>query len=251
MPPRFHPIDQLPAYALGVLDPEEAAQVEAHLAVCEICRAELRAYESVVGDLALAVPQVAPPPALKQRILAGVAPTPKPEPGRAPISPQSSWWQRLLAALRPPSNTFAAVAAVLLLILLTSNLVLLSRLRTLERQVAMTKPLPVVALHGSDMTPQARAVLILSEDGQRGALVVDDLPPLDENHAYQLWLITPDGKRDSGAVFRVGEDGYMTLTIENPMPLKNYAAFGVTIEPAGGSPQPTGPNVLKGQNLTG
>ncbi len=247
MPTRFHPTDQLPAYALGALDPEEAAQVEAHLMVCETCRAELRAYEEIVGDMALAVPQEASPPGLKRRILADIMA--EPEPAQTPPSP--SWWQRVLVALRPPNHAFAAVAAVLLLILLTSNLILLSRLRTLERQAAMIPPLPVVALYGSDKAPQARAVLILSEDGQHGALVVDDLPPLDENHAYQLWLITPDGKRDSGAVFRVDENGYVTLMVENPKPLKEYAAFGVTIEPASGSPQPTGPNVLKGQNLTG
>ena len=251
MPIPTHPTDLLPAYALGALDSEEAAQVEAHLAVCETCRAELRAYESVVGDLALAVPQVEPPPALKQRILTGVAPAPRIEPARAPASPRSSWLQRLLVGLRTPGYALAGAGAILILLLLASNLVLLSRIQTLKRQLAMTQPLPTVVLHGSEIAPQARAVLVLSEDGEHGALIVDDLPPLDPEHAYQLWLIKPDGQRDSGAVFNVDENGYVTLMVKNPMPFKEYAAFGVTIEPMGGSPQPTGPNVLKGQNLTG
>lgn len=243
-----HISDLIPAYALGSLDPDEAAEVQAHLATCESCRAELRAYEDVMADLALSVPQVAPPPELKRQILTAVA---SPAPALSLATSPESWWRRLLAGLRTPAYAFAAVAAVVVLALLVSNITLLTRVRTLETEVAMSGPLQTITLNASDVTPDARAILVLSEDGKRGALIVDDLPPLDDTHEYQLWLITPDGKRDSGAVFSVDAGGYASIMVSNPMPLKDYVAFGVTIEPAGGSPGPTGPNVLKGKNTTG
>jgi anti-sigma-K factor RskA len=70
---------------------------------------------------------------------------------------------------------------------------------------------------------------------------VDHLEPLGPDQQYQLWLIK-DG-RISGGVFDVGDDGYGSLTVRAPDPLDSYT-FGVTVEPAGGSPGPTGPRVL-------
>jgi anti-sigma-K factor RskA len=74
-------------------------------------------------------------------------------------------------------------------------------------------------------------------------LVVDHLPPLDPAHQYQLWLIQ-DGQRTSGAVFSVNPEGYGSVWVSSPQPLANYSAFGVSIEPAGGSLAPTGARVL-------
>jgi anti-sigma-K factor RskA len=58
-----------------------------------------------------------------------------------------------------------------------------------------------------------------------------------------LWLIQ-DGQRTSGGVFSVSDEGYGSLWISSPEPLATYSAFGITIEPAGGSPGPTGDKVL-------
>jgi hypothetical protein len=54
----------------------------------------------------------------------------------------------------------------------------------------------------------------------------------------------------SGAVFSVDEDGYRGLEIESDEPLQDFESFGITVEPAGGSPGPTGDRVL-GYNLSG
>ena len=246
MPTHSRILDLLPAYALGVLDPDETNAVEKHLAQCSICQAELRAYEAVTADLALAAPPVFPPPRLRQKILNAVAPPP-------PASLPAPWWRRWTDALRAPGHALAAASAALVILLLASNIILFGRMRSLERQMAAQShhAMKTVLLTGSETLPQANAVLVLAEDNPGGVLVVDDLPTLDAEHAYQLWLITPDGRRESGGVFNVDVRGHAAMTIESPAPLQNYAAFGVTIEPAGGSPAPTGPNVLKGQNQSG
>jgi anti-sigma-K factor RskA len=57
------------------------------------------------------------------------------------------------------------------------------------------------------------------------------------------WLIE-NGQRTSGGVFSVSQEGYGSLRVSSPQPLSNYSAFGITVEPVGGSPGPTGNKVL-------
>ena len=58
------------AYALDALDDDEARAYEAHLARCERCRDELAALSETASALAYAREAPAPPPALRERILA-------------------------------------------------------------------------------------------------------------------------------------------------------------------------------------
>ena len=61
---------QMAAYALGVLDPDEAQAFEAHLAEgCEHCAAELREFERVVAALGCATPQVEPSASVREKLL--------------------------------------------------------------------------------------------------------------------------------------------------------------------------------------
>jgi anti-sigma-K factor RskA len=76
-------------------------------------------------------------------------------------------------------------------------------------------------------------------------LVVDKLQPLAENQEYQVWL-QRDSTEISGGTFAVDEDGYRGLRIVAPESLLTYTSVEVTIEPAGGSSNPTGPQVLNG-----
>ena len=68
---------------------------------------------------------------------------------------------------------------------------------------------------------------------------------LDPQHQYQLWLIQ-DEVRTSGAVFSVSDKGYGSVQISSAEPLGSYSTCGVSIEPSGGSPGPTGKKVLGG-----
>jgi anti-sigma-K factor RskA len=91
----------------------------------------------------------------------------------------------------------------------------------------------------------ATGFVLISADGEDGALIVDGLPPLKEGQEYQLWLIR-DGQRISGAVFSTDENNYGGTRIRAPRSLLDYSAVGITIEPEGGSPAPTGTQVLGG-----
>ena len=56
-----HPVDALVAYALGSLEAAERANVEAHVAACAACAAQLQAYEGVVAALPLGLAPVPAP----------------------------------------------------------------------------------------------------------------------------------------------------------------------------------------------
>ena len=68
-----HVGDLIPDYALGILRGAERTAVEAHIGGCPVCAAELAETSSAVELLALALETVAPPPGLKERILAATS----------------------------------------------------------------------------------------------------------------------------------------------------------------------------------
>lgn len=226
-----HVLDLLPAYALDCLDAEDKLLVSEHLATCNVCRNELKSYQGLVDDLPLAMAEGEPTPALRERILQRAREA-KPAPSRR------GWLARLSAM---PSWT--ALSLVLILALGASNLLMWGRLNTLERRAE--NQLMTVLLQGTQSAPYGTGLLVISLDGTHGTLVVDQLPVLDETQQYQLWL-TRNEQRISGGVFSVDEKGYKSMYVKSPDLLISYTSFGVTVEPAGGSPDPTGDKVLGG-----
>jgi anti-sigma-K factor RskA len=224
-----HVVEDLAAYALGSLDKAEVARIAAHLRSCGHCRTELVAYQETVGALAYAVPQTQPAADLRSRLQDKV----RMSQGQVPLGHKNWWsrWSRLFT--RPiPAWSLGLVSLALLIVL---GMFILQAPSTPE-------PLATVALVGTDHSSNATGLVILSADGEYGSLVVDGLPELGSDQAYQLWLIQ-DGERTSGGVLSTHE-GYGQLEIVSPVPLSNYDAYGITIEPAGGSPGPTGEKVL-------
>src|SRR5512133_2461538 len=74
--------EALAAYALGALDPEETAALEAHLRTCETCRAELAGYQGVSSGLLAALPARPPRSAVRRGLearLAGGVKKPRPQ----------------------------------------------------------------------------------------------------------------------------------------------------------------------------
>lgn len=234
-----HVTELLPAYALGALDDVEVKEVEEHLKGCAACRRELARYEDVARDLAYAVPRSEPPAELKQRILGEISGTATAL--AAPDEVASTWWERRLLAVQQffTGPVWRPVLLLLLVVLGIGNLALWRRLQ----QAQDAAPFRAVRLAGTENADEATGVIIISEDGAHGALIVQQLPMLGEEHEYQLWLID-NGERTDGGTFSVDEDGYRSHYVSAPRPLGDYEAFGVTIEPAGGSPGPTGPQVL-------
>src|SRR5690349_21283724 len=235
-----HVIDLLPAYALNSLDADELQRVEAHLSGCLICRNESIALQSTADQLSLAVPLAAPSADLKDRLMQRVQAT-RPEPRPAAHPPVRSWLARLL-----PVWSFASL--ILIFMLAGSNLFLWQRFNKLEVATVPDR-MRAVPISASDPASKATGYVLISADGDNGALIVDGLPTLDKSHQYQLWLIR-NGERTSGAVFSTDERNYGGTRIRAPRSLLDYSSVGITVEPTGGSHQPTGPRVMGGPLLT-
>lgn len=253
-----HVSDFIPAYALGCLDDEEIAQVGAHLAVCESCRAELKAYEEIVGQLPVAVADIEPPGYVKTRLFQRVAEiragTRDVEVSGAPggalarqqidsasARDEKNWLGRLVDRLHLASPAWGLASLALVILLFASNILLWRQVTQLQEPALQT-----ISMSGTDAAPGATGLIVVSVDGEHGTLVVDGLPALGDDQQYQLWLIRGD-HRDSGAVFSVSNSGYGSVWVNATDPLISYPAFGVTIEPEGGSPGPTGLKVLGGE----
>lgn len=207
--------EELAAYALGALPPEEAAAVAAHLAGCPVCREIVARYREAAAALAYVAPLQPPPPRLRARLMARV---------RRPA--QGGWrWLGMGAAL---------VAVILGAILLAP----------LAGSIRSPAAPTVIPLQGAEAAPEAEGYLIV-EDG-RGLLVTKGLAVPPEGQAYQLWFVDAAERRVSGGTFRTHPRPYGVYTVTVPLNLGAFVRVGVTLEPEGGSPRPTGPQVLRG-----
>jgi len=226
----------IPAYALGATEPDESAQVEAHLRTCARCRALLADYQLLSDQLLYTVPYTPAPRHLQADLRRRLA------------TPASTRPRLRLPWLRVPA--FALVLAAVLLLI--SNAYWWSRVTQLENQLTLqATAIPLIAtgqrarLVGDAPAPQAWGELHFQPQAQVALLQVHQLPPLPPGKVYQLWLIQ-NGQRDSGGLFRVDERGEGILLVTSPKPLREYDAVGVTVEPEGGSPGPTSPRVIGG-----
>lgn len=229
----LHVLDSLPAYALGSLDEAEARLVAKHLTSCHICRTELSAFQNIADQLAYAAPEAFPSQNLKRRFMEQIQ----------EIKSTRSQNERFSIPRRLiPAG--GMIGVLLILVLAISNLLLWQRLNHLE-VLAGPMGMRAITLQNTGVAPNASGFVVISADGQDGVLVVDELPPLDAQHEYQLWLVR-NGSHTSGAVFPVDESGYRGMRIEAPQTLLLYSSVLVTIEPTGGSAEPTGTQVLVG-----
>lgn len=247
--------EHLDAYALGATDDDDTQLVAAHLAVCPRCRAALEACRAVVNQLGLAIATVRPSPGLKGRLLQAAQGSAAPRPAtRAAPLPAPRRFQVAWA--------LAGAALVLAIVALawssdlsarleraqSTVVTLQEQLRQHEELVALMSGASVVeySLAGTTVAPVAGARIYLDPARVEAAFLAWNLPALAPNRAYQLWLIDPSGKRTDGGVFAVTGEGSAQIIVRSPLPFNAYRSFGVTVEPAGGSPGPTGPRVLAG-----
>ena len=81
------------------------------------------------------------------------------------------------------------------------------------------------------------ADLAYSRELGQAAISVAGLPPAPEGKDYQLWYVGTDEIARSAGLLTAGSDGRGELLLEGDA--SAAAAVGMTLEPAGGSQQPT------------
>jgi anti-sigma-K factor RskA len=256
----------LPAYALGALDGEDLRELEAHLATgCEECRSQLDLWQGDVEELAASVEPIAPSEATRRRIGrlagAGAQVVPIQRPSRSPITKwallaaaaclllaASSFWRqaklgRELDRVGTERDRLAREVAGLDQQL---GLARAESQRLAESLSIITSPgSRSIQLAGLGPTPQASGHAFVSPQRGEAVIYAAGLPAPEPGKTYQLWWIQ-DGKPVSAGTFGVDERGSGSLRVEHVAPVGQIQAWAVTVEPAGGVPQPTGAMVLKG-----
>lgn len=243
-----HVFDLLPGYALGILDQEELSLVKEHLQRCDVCRSEYVAYAETAEQLAIITTQPVPAPDLRSKVLQKAQQAEGYHQSRSllPVSEKMSFRQVLRNLFRQPVGLVVGVLTLLVILILgINNILLRQQVNELHAQIP-TGYMQIVHLEGSNLAPETSGYVMVFRDQNNGSLAVTHAPLLSEDQQYQIWLIR-DGVRTSGGVFSVNEDGYGNLMVSAEQPLDSFDAFGITIEPWGGSPQPTGEKVLGGE----
>lgn len=204
------------AYALGVADEPERFEIAQHLARnCPNCVPGVRRAMETVAAMSGAVKMADPPKRLRSRVTAMVAPE------RRSWIPTFVPWA-LASAL--------ALALVYIAVVRRPNTAASSKLE--EALSVMSDPATRDVTFGQ---PTAKGRVFVSPD--RGVVfIATGLPALGENKTFELWLIPSAGKPVPAGTFRGQADSAIYV---RPGPATNAAAVAVTIEPEGGSPQPT------------
>jgi anti-sigma-K factor RskA len=246
-------------YALGVLEGEERAEMEAHLARSgDKCIAGVAEARWVVAQLAHAAPEAQPPAALRGKIMDAIKPSQNDARGVVPLErPKPAEPRRMF-----PVWAWVAAAA---LALLTGYAIrqmnsLSGQLAQLEKQLNQAKTINQALQNQIEMnrmvamvmtSPDSKQLKLMPKDKNMPmvraymhphmgvAITADQMPSIPSDRTLQLWFVPKSGKPLSVAIFRPDAMGQIALVAPITMPQTEIAALAVTDEPAGGSPQPT------------
>jgi anti-sigma-K factor RskA len=230
-----HPIEDLPAYALGALDKDEREVIAAHVETCASCARDLAQFEEALYDAAaIGAVNVDPPTDLRTRIVL------RHRGARAPSA--SNWGDRVIEFLRNPVPAAVPFALAILLIV-ALGFVGASRQQAdaYARALAGVVDGRVVALAPTGANPDARAAVVIPTQGSPYLIVRLPAPPAGK--AWEAWVLKPGTAGPVALPAGTAERGDV-FTLSLTAPLGAGDGVAITLEPASGSAQPTTQPVL-------
>ncbi|MGH2407032.1 MAG: anti-sigma factor domain-containing protein [Candidatus Limnocylindrales bacterium] len=253
-----HVRDLAAGFVLDALGPTEMDAVRAHLATCAQPHPELAELGGVVPYLAELPEPLEPPAALKGRLMAAIeaevaaartaaAPTVPQRP--APISIDVERARR--RPLFTPRLALQLAAVLLIAVLGGWDLLLLGQTQAAQQEAQLLRDAigaagapgaHVGGVAGTKEQPGASGFVAIAASRGTGYLVVEGLAPAPTGKVYQAWYIAGGVPRSAGLM--ATSDGLAVLALSGADPVETVA---LTIEPAGGSVQPTLPIIAAGQ----
>lgn len=222
-----------PFYVLDALDPSERAAFEEHLPTCAECRREIAELEPGVEALARSVAEPAPP-SMRSTVMDAVdaeaSDVARPVESDDSVTALRSRRSMVVGALVAVAALLAVVFGVGLGSSNPDGATIDSILAASDRSVVEIQ---------TGVASFAEVVFLPASE--EGVFIADGLAALADDATYQLWLIGPDGPISAG-VFRPESDGSARVLLEGSV--RSGLTLGLTVEPAGGSPQPTGEVLL-------
>ncbi|MFT5196001.1 MAG: anti-sigma-K factor RskA [Cellvibrionaceae bacterium] len=241
--------DLIASYALGSLDNEEVAKVESLLSKSNSARQELAQFQQVVDLIGAAAPAIEPSTSFEDRLFSRIVKTAAEAPAVVkprriqPVVP--TLFERLSELFARPTLQMAGGLAMVLLLFSSGFLMVQNRQIQSELDFAISNNgLPTFELASINGIESNTGLVVMSLDGVNGTVIIDGMTPPADDSQYQLWLIQ-DNDVEAGPTFELNEKGYGARWVLSAKPLNSYNYFMVTLEPAGGSLQPTSDPVLE------
>ena len=265
--------EQIPAYVLGALTPQERVRLEGHIRGCPDCALELQESLAVARGLAALATQTDPSPAVRARLL-----------GRIRTRAQSRWGGLVPRPALGWQTALGASLSLLLAALVGMGFLVNREMNSLEsqtqglqelvaaqrreihdmaesqaqaqvvntqaerRQYILVSMLATPDVHvfwteRNQEYPQVRGVVMTSPDQRWGLLAGIGLKALPANQEHRVWL-----QKDNEFVYvgtlPVDDTGWGQTTLRPPQPLSDFQDVFVTIEPLEGIQWPIGPEVF-------
>ena len=260
------------AYALDILEQDEAALVESHLATCARCRYTVALMQSSAAILGESIDHVEPPVSLQARIMGALPRSGEEDAAPANIAATNRLRERVVKALMP-------LAAVLVLGLLSYsiyvNTVLSTRVESLQRESALLTRWGKLAAQESQvidrlnelraasdflaktestdviLEPPSRSgrsggILLVADDGRRAMLMVTGMRELEPPSSYDIWLVRQGQSMWAGQL-KVDSKGWGFVTLHPPEPLFEFDMVRLSPAPASDPAPGRGGMILEGQ----
>lgn len=250
--------DLVGAYVLDAVDDRERAEFEEHLADCPDCLREVAELSEPVVGLSAGLEEL-PPEGLRSRLLDRIAQEPQgghgPQEGHEtqesqegqgqevlPEAPEDELGRRRQRADEPSSSErrawWAGIAAAAAVVV---GAVAVTQWVTNEPQqpiVAVQDVLEAPDAERSTETIDGMTVSVVTAASlERSVFLAEGIEPAPEGQDYQLWFVHEDGTAVSAGLVPRGDEDTTEVVLEGDS--AGAVAVGVTLEPAGGSEQPT------------
>jgi hypothetical protein len=226
-------LEEVAAYAIGALDPGQIAELEGHLTDCKRCQDELRWLSPAVRALPEAVERQAPPPQLKQRLMAEVRADAAADARRARSEERRERAQsragvgEWLRGLNLGGLTWKPLTGLALVVLVIAGGI----------GYAVGTDGGGGAAHTTQVEPGANGIAAkVVTEGGRGEVHLANVKPLPKGRVLEAWVERDGVVEAVPALFAPDQAGRASTTIED---MKNVSAVMVTREPEGGSKKPT------------
>jgi len=227
------------AYAADALAGPELAEFEKHLQRCPSCADEVRELRETAARLGMAT-AIEPPPAMRQRVLAAAGRTRQlPPPGRRLPSlggpRRAGRPRRGRRPLAAAALVAMAAAIVVLAVFQVSTQHRLDQAQAGNSAIAAVLAAPDARIQTSAATVGGTVTAVTSAADREAVITTAGLPAPSGSRVYQLWVLSAAGARSAG-LLPAGAGGASSVLASGVTPGDR---LGITVEPAGGSRQPT------------